>query len=277
MAMLKFHDEAEMRKVGIVIDPCDSGTAVPIGQLADRQQAKTPAEGVPVDAGDGQDEPERNGTPVPVDTPEMKTEISQPKEADSPQSMESFARETSSVAVGDVSNWDNDALLVGMEREWAALRTLEAPFPGRYHRLGTFVKEFRERLNEEDMKRLLRQEGIDSTRAWRAEQIARLYTYDQAVAFPSLRQILRTIPSKQPRKPKPKAGLAGSGDHCDHGQQKQPEKPRPEVDEESILDSFIQLGIDVREQLGDEALDNAVEQIKAHVTETFEEAFEEVC
>jgi len=274
--MLRFHDEAEMRKVGIVIDPCDSGTALPIGQLADRQQANTPAEDVPVDAGHGQGEPTNSGAVAPVGAPDTKAEMAQPTEADSPQSAESFARETSTEAVGDVSTWDNDALLVGMEKEWTALRTLEAPFPGRYHRLGTFIREFKKRLNEKDMKQLLRQEGIDSTRAWRAEQIAKIYTYDQAVTFSSLRAILKTLPPRQPRNPKPKLELASSGDHRDHAQQKQSEKPPPEANDKNILDIFIQLGIEVKGLLGDEALDNAVEQIKAYVPETFEDAFVEV-
>ena len=39
--MLTFQDEAEMRKHGFVIDPCDPSKAVPIGQLTDRQQAGT--------------------------------------------------------------------------------------------------------------------------------------------------------------------------------------------------------------------------------------------
>jgi hypothetical protein len=55
---------------------------------------------------------------------------------------------------------------------------------------------------------VLREEGVDSTRAWRAEQIARLYTLEQAKQFSSLRAILKTLPSKQPRK----ANAAHNGD-----------------------------------------------------------------
>jgi len=60
-----------------------------------------------------------------------------------------------------------------------------------------------------------------------------------------------------------------------------PEPPMPDdpsnIDTEgTVLDRFIQLGIEVRKLLGDEALDRAVEQIKAHAPETFEEAFVEV-
>ena len=61
---------------------------------------------------------------------------------------------------------------------------LDSNYPGRYHRLGTLIIEGRNRFGDENVKQSLRQEGIDSTRAWRAEQIANLYTYDQAVAFP---------------------------------------------------------------------------------------------
>ena len=274
--MLKFRDEAELGKVGIVIDPSDPSTALSIGQLTNREQAKTSAEGVPVDAGRGQDEPGRNGVPVPVNAPDTKTDSSQAAESNSSQSSESFARETSTGAVGDVSAWDDQALLTGMEKEWAALCTLEAPFPGQYHRLGTFVIEARNRFDEDKRKQVLRERNIGNTYAWRAEQIAKLYTYDQAVAFPSLRAILKTIPAKQPRKKKPKAGPVGSSDHRDHAQQKQQEKPQPEANAETIVDRFISLGIEVRELFGVEALDNAVEQIKLYVPETFEDAFVEV-
>jgi hypothetical protein len=48
------------------------------------------------------------------------------------------------------------------------------------------------------------------------------------------------------------------------------------ADDETILDRFIRLGIEVRELLGDEALDKALEQIRAHVPETFEDVFVEI-
>jgi hypothetical protein len=48
------------------------------------------------------------------------------------------------------------------------------------------------------------------------------------------------------------------------------------VTEGTALDQFIQLGLKVREMFGDEAFDEAVALIKAHVPETFEEAFAEV-
>jgi hypothetical protein len=65
-----------------------------------------------------------------------------------------------------------------------------------------------------------------------------------------------------------------------NGQATAPQEPLPVSPEpasaETTLDSFIQLGIRVRELLGDEALDQAVVQIKAHAPETFEEAFAEL-
>ena len=145
-------------------------------------------------------------------------------------------------------------------------------YPARYHRLGTYIIESTKRFGKDRVKQFLYQERIDSTRAWRAEQIATLYSYDQAAAFPSLRAILKTLPPKQPREPKIKAN--GGGDHQDAA----PQKPvsLPAANDESILDTFIQTGIRIRELLGDEALDDALEQIRAYVPETFEEVFLEV-
>lgn len=48
------------------------------------------------------------------------------------------------------------------------------------------------------------------------------------------------------------------------------------ANDEKLVEKFIRLGIEVRELLGDEALDYAVKQIKSHVPETFDEAFAEV-
>ena len=147
---------------------------------------------------------------------------------------------------------------------------LDVPFPARYHRLGTFIIETRKRFGDEEVKKFLRQQQIDSTTAWRAVQIATLYSFDQAVAFASLRAILKTLPPKQHHRPRKKP-TGGSGDHLDTA----PPKPTS-ANNEDILDRFIQLGIRLRELLGDEAIDKAVEQIKSHVPETFEEAFAEV-
>jgi ABC-type enterochelin transport system substrate-binding protein len=178
--------------------------------------------------------------------------------------------------VGDISSWDDQAVAAGMQSECAEMRALDSHFPARYHRLGTFINESTKRFGKENVKQVLRQEEIDNTKAWRAEQIATLYTFDQAVAFPSLRAILKTLPAKQPRKPKPKAVLTGGDDHQGGTPQEPTQVFSVAVTEETILDRFIQLGIKVRELLGDEALDQAVERIKSHVPETLEEVFAEV-
>ena len=124
------------------------------------------------------------------------------------------------------------------------------------------------------MRQDLRQEKIDSTRVWRAEQIATRYTYEQAAAFPSLRAILRTLPCKQPRAKKgPEVGKATP---TVPSQERPPEPLSAANDEATIVERFIKLGIAVRDLLGDEAFDNAVEQIKSHVSETFEDTFMEV-
>jgi hypothetical protein len=69
-----------LNKYGLAIDPHDPGSAVRIGQVADRQQG-------PMSTNDLQDEPEpKKETANAVDN--------------FPQSAESFARETSSGAVG---------------------------------------------------------------------------------------------------------------------------------------------------------------------------------
>ena len=49
--MLRFRDEKELNKYGLAIDPHDPGSAVRIGQVADRQQG-------PMSTNDLQDEPE---------------------------------------------------------------------------------------------------------------------------------------------------------------------------------------------------------------------------
>ncbi len=96
---LKFKNEDEMRKWGLVLDPCDPAKSVSIGQLADRQQAATSADGLRVDASNGR--PESSDASVPASEADMKTEASLPAEADSPGSVLSF--DTSSGVVGEVS------------------------------------------------------------------------------------------------------------------------------------------------------------------------------
>jgi hypothetical protein len=197
-------------------------------------------------------------------------------EAASPQIVESFARETSLGAVGDISTWSNEAVLTGMKQECEAIQSLDTNYPARYHRFGTFILESKKRFGEETTRQELRREGIDRTQAWRAEQIATLYTFPQAVAFPSLRAILKTLPTKQPRKKEPEAKPNGGGDHQGNTPQKPSQVSPVAVTEGTALDQFIQLGLKVREMFGDEAFDEAVALIKAHVPETFEEAFAEV-
>jgi hypothetical protein len=170
-----------------------------------------------------------------------------------------------------VSNWDDQAVLAGMQAECAEIRALDANYPGKYHRLGTFLLETTKRFGADAVRQTLRAEGINRTAAHWAKEIARLYTYEQAVQFASVRALVRTLPPKQPRGNKREAKLTGG-----HHQEPPHVSPPPPDTEGTVLDRFIQLGIEVRELLGDEALDRAVEQIKAHAPETFEEVFVEV-
>ena len=126
---------------------------------------------------------------------------------------QSFARETSADQTIELSNWDDKAIVAGIRAECAALRELDTHFPGRYHRLGVYIIETRKRLGNDAVIQILREEDIDRIRAWRAEQIAQLYTYEQAAQFPSLRAILKTLPQKQPRGKKPvSTAMGGNGE-----------------------------------------------------------------
>jgi len=191
------------------------------------------------------------------------------------QALRAF-RKTSSGGVGDVSGCDDQDLLSGMKKECAEIREAEANCPGQYHRLGMFIIEQTKRFGEDSVRLMLREEGIDRTIANCAAQIAELYTYDQAAQFASARQIIKTLPQKQSEKATPKAGLAGGGDHDKRAPQVQPKALSAAEDKEAIVDTFINLGIEVRALRGDEAFDAAVAEIKAHVPETFEQAFAEV-
>ena len=265
--MLRIKDENELVRLGLRLDaadptkvvsldgPSNLSRVVSIGQAADLQQGATSAENQQGNA-------------------KSNTEIKQPATDDFPRSAESFTRETPTGTVGDLSTWNDQAVLAEIKKECADIRALDASYPAQYHRLGILIIEARNRFGDENVKQSLRQEGIDNVRAWRAEQIARLYTFDQAAAFPSLRAILRTLPARQPRdsKSKPK----GCGDHQTNVPQKPPQIPQEAANDENIVDRFIQLGFEIREVFGDEALDQAVGRMKAHVPETFEEAFAEV-
>ncbi len=138
-----------------------------------------------------------------------------------------------------------------------------------YHRLGTLIIESNRRFGDAVVRQTLLAEGISRTKAHWAMEIARLYTYEQAVGFASVRAIVKTLPPKQPRKANPRA----TGEDNQH--QEPPHRP-PRATTQPDLDKFIQLGIVVRERLGDDALDQAVEQIRAHARESFEESFVEV-
>jgi hypothetical protein len=111
----------------------------------------------------------------------------------------SFARETLADQTIELSNWDDKAIIAGIRAECAALRELDTHFPGRYHRLGVYLIETRKRLGDDAVIQILREEDIDRIRVWRAEQIAQLYTYEQATEFPSLRAILKTLYKKKRR------------------------------------------------------------------------------
>jgi len=273
--MLRLRNEEDLLKLGFAVNPSDPSKAVPIGRGADRQQAATPDEGRRDNTANEPDEPRRNGAAVPISQPNTKTDVAQPAEADSPHSTESFARETSSGPVGDLSDWDDQALLAGMKKECGEICALDTNYPGRYHRLGTFVIESNRRFGEEATRLTLRVGGISRTIAHWAARIAELYTYAQAVQFTSGRAIIKTLPQRQPRKPK--AGMAGDGGHQTAMPQKPPKAPVMAAnDETTIVDRFIKLGIEVREMLGDEAFDDAVEQIRAHAPATFEQVFVEV-
>jgi hypothetical protein len=175
--------------------------------------------------------------------------------------------------VANVSGLDDQSLLAGMRNECATIRALDSNYPGRYHRLGTFEIESDRRFGEDATRNALRAEGINKTLANFAKRIAQLYTYEQAVQFPSGRAIIRSLPPIQPRNPKSKP--VSGADHPT-APPRQPAEAGPAASGENVLERFIELGIRVKELLGDGALDQAIEQIRAHVAETFEEAFVEV-
>ena len=248
---VRVRDQAELRKLGIMVDPSDPNKAIPIGPSADRQ-----ASPLTIDPSSGS---------------AAETVSAPPTETVGPQNTESFTRETSPGPVGDISTLDDDLVLKGMDVECEALRAIDRHYPTRYHRLGTFICESTKRFGDEYVKQYLRQKGIDGASKWRAEQIATLYSYDQAAVFPSLRAILRTLPSKQPRHPRGKKPEDGRD-----GARTELKEPATPATNENTLERFIDMGIKIRHLLGDEALDRAVEQIKGHGVENFDEAFTEV-
>ena len=111
---------------------------------------------------------------------DTEPEVSEPVEPVSPQGAESFTRETSSGAGGDISAWDDQTVLAAIKKECEELRAIDSNYPRQYHRLGTLIIIGRKRFGDDAVKQTLRLENIDNTRAWRAEQIAKLYTFDVA-------------------------------------------------------------------------------------------------
>jgi hypothetical protein len=163
---------------------------------------------------------------------------------DSPHSAKRFARETSSGAVADISTWDDQAVWAGLRAECSDFRALDANYPGRYHRLGVYIVESTKRFGEDAVRQELGAEGISKTRASYAERIAELYTFEQAAQFASVRAIVKTLPPKQPRRPKmPQPKLNGGSDH-QAAEPQDPLKVPPEPPtNETILDTFVELGI----------------------------------
>lgn len=194
---MTFETDNELTNYGLALDPCDPRKAVPIGEVVDRQQKALEGDKA---------------------------------------SAESFARETSNGAIEDVANWTDQAVLAGMATACAEIRNLDASYPERSHRLGTFIIESKKRFGGDATRQRLRAEGISGTRAYYAEEIARQYTYEQAVQFPSDRAIKRTLTPKQPRNRK----VAKQTD-C---QAAAPQEPTQDTDE-TALERFIQLGIEV--------------------------------
>jgi hypothetical protein len=253
---MRFKDEKQLNKYGIAIDPADPTRAVPIGQSVDGQQETHLAENLVCSV-----EPNAGAEPAECNVPSL---------------VQSFARETLSGPVGNLSNWDDQTVMAEIKKECAEIRATDANYPAQYHKLGVLIIEARKRFGDENLRQVLRQEGIDGTRAWRAEQIATLYTYEQAVAFPSLRAILGTLPRKQPRDKKPKPALKSGSDHPGATPAEPVHVALPATADDNIVESFVTLGVKVKELFGDDGLDQAVERIKNHTSDKFDDVFVEV-
>jgi hypothetical protein len=242
MTMYRVKDEKGLEKVGLALDPNDPNKAVLMKRL------------------DGQHCP----TATDIEKSVADSAVAVPFDAIPPTVKGRFTNETSSEAIDDLSTLDEDTLLTGLEKTWKEITALDSKYPEKYHRLGEYCLEVRRRYPGDGLKDILQKKGINKTKAWRAEQIAKQYTREKAAAFPTLRAILAELPSKQPRQKKaqiiPKAGSV------------QPPSAPPEPDAapqpttgENILDMFVQLGIEIRETLGEDALDDAVGQIRNHI------------
>jgi hypothetical protein len=169
---VKFKSETEMLKFGLALDPSDPSKAMAARNMA------TLVSNNAADPG--------NGHSITRDNT-LKTQT------------------------GEISALDDHAIDEGIRTACAAIRELEVHFPDKYHQLGTFIIEGRKRFGDENLLQIMREEGIDKMKMWRAERIATLYYYEEAVKFPSLRAILKTIPQTQPRKKKPVSAAIGGG------------------------------------------------------------------
>ena len=257
---LRMQSESGLRTLDRAVPPHDSSEVMPVGELP---WPDTGGEKVDEDL-----EAARRSRSLCVHSFTRETVDSHVERSDEAATAELSGPDGS---VDKVSSWNDERLWTGIKDECEEIRLLDSHYPGRYHRLGTLILEAHKRFGDEATRQVLRQEGIDSTRAWRAEQIARLYTYEQATGFPSLRAILGTLPAKQPRVPKSKQA---GGEHEPSVLHHTPQCSS--VSAPSILESFVQIGIEIKATLGDEAFDQAVEQIRAHVAESLEDLFVEV-
>jgi len=232
--MLRIKDENDLRKHGPQIDPCDPTQAISIHQ---------------------------------EDPPAVMSDVA-PQDNDATSDSASFTRETSTDAI---STWDDPTLLAGIQKECEEIRDLDSCYPVQYHQLGALCIEARKRFGDDNLRQILRREGIDSTKGWRAEQIAKFYTLDQVMEFPSLRAILKTLPPKQPRHPK-----TDPQQRADEPTATTVQTQPPAANDDDIMESFIRLGIKIKDIYGDEALDQALEQIRSHAPEAFDEVFVEI-
>jgi|WetSurMetagenome_2_1015567.scaffolds.fasta_scaffold799687_2 hypothetical protein len=71
----------------------------------------------------------------------------------------------------------------------------ETNYPGLYQQLGATIIEAKSHFGNGQVVQFLREQGIDGRTMCLAVQIARRYSYEQAVQFPSLRAIMQTIPN----------------------------------------------------------------------------------
>ena len=267
---LKIKNEQELAKYGIALNPSDPSQAVALETL---QEGK---------------EMERGKKPS---APEESEEFA----SEAPHEDGSLTRENSDADV-PVASLADDILTQGLRAVSAEIAATDAKYPTLYHRLGTFIVEAEKRFGSARVLQMLREDGIDKTRASRSRQIAEVYTLEQVREFPSLRAILATLQITQAKtKRRPKApgsvnrtqkppttgvgvpeGLDDGEEASRHGSGHRDHVAPLDTIENDLLDQFVQLGLEVLQRLGEEALKRAVEKINAYTIEPFEDAFEEV-